>query len=99
MNFILIVIVLLVAAVAYFKFRESKSHLFYRTLAVIILLFLSSVVYVWLTSGINLRDYDGFLSLGKMYYSWLSSLFHNVGSITGYVAKHDWGVNATAIAP
>jgi len=97
MNFIWIVIVLLIVAVAYVKLKETRSHLFYKTLAVVIFLFVGSIVYVWLKSGISLSNYEGFLSLGKTYFSWLGSLAGNIGSITGYVAKHDWGVNSTVI--
>jgi hypothetical protein len=97
MKFILIVIVLLIVAVAYVKLKETRSHLFYKTLAVIIFIFVCSVIYVWLKSGVSLSSYGGFLSLGKTYFGWLGSLAGNIGSITGYVTEHNWGVNSTAI--
>jgi len=97
MNPILIVIALLVVAVIYVKFGHMKSQLFYKFLVAVIILFVGSITYVWLKSNINLSSYDGFLSLGRTYFSWLGSLAGNVGSITGDVVKHDWGVNSTVI--
>ena len=99
MNPILIVIALLIVLVIYVKLGHAKSQLFYKTLAVIIFLFVGSVVYVWLRSNINLSSYEGFLSLGRTYFSWLGSLAGNIGSITGYVAKHDWGVVNSTVIP
>jgi len=97
MNIILIVIALLVVLILYAKFSHAKTQWFYKFLAVVVFLFVVSMVYVWLKSGINLKSYDGFLSLGKTYFSWLGSLAGNIGSITGDVVKHDWGLNSTII--
>ena len=97
MGIVLIVVALLVLMVILVKFKELKHHFFYKALTVVILLFLGSIVFVWITSGINISTYDGFLSLGRTYFSWLGSLAGNVGSITGNVAEQDWGVNSTIV--
>ena len=95
MNILLIAIIFLVGLVALTKFSHLRSHLFYKTIAVIFVLFLASAAYVYLSSGISLATYNGFLDFGKAYYSWLGNLFGNVGSISGYAVKQDWGVNST----
>lgn len=97
-SWVLIVIGLLVLLVALVKFKEVRSHLFYRTIGVVLVIFLASLAYVWIKGGINLTTYQGFLQLGQSYYSWLGSLFNNMGSVTGYAVQHDWGVNSTAAA-
>jgi hypothetical protein len=97
MNFIWIVIALLVVVVMYVKFKHTRTQLFYKTLAVIAFLFVCSMCYVWLKSGVNLSSYEGFLSLGRTYFSWLGSFFGNIGSITGHAVDLSWGVNSTAI--
>ena len=97
MNIILIIIALLVVLILYAKFSHAKTQWFYKGLGVVIFLFVISVIYVWLKSGVSLSSYEGFLSLGKTYFSWLGNLAGNVGSITGDAVKHDWGVNSTII--
>ena len=97
MNFILIIMGLLVVAVLYVKFGHARTQWFYKFLGVVIFLFVGSIAYVWLKSHISLSSYEGFLSLGKTYFSWLGSLAGNMGSITGEVVKQDWGVNSTVI--
>ena len=97
MNPILIVIALLVVAFIYAKFSHMKTQWFYKGLGVVVVLFVGSIAYVWLKSNISLSSYEGFLSLGRTYFSWLGSLAGNVGSITGDVVKHEWGVNSTVI--
>jgi len=97
MNIILIIIALLVVLILYAKFSHAKTQWFYKGLGVVVFLFVVSMVYVWLKSGINLSSYEGFLSLGKTYFSWLGSLAGNIGSITGDAVKHDWGVNSTFV--
>lgn len=97
-SWVLIVIGLLIALIILVKFKEVKSHLFYRAIGVVFLIFAATIVYVWIKGGINLTTYQGFLDLGRSYYTWLGGLFNNVGSITGYAVQHDWGVNSTATA-
>ena len=98
MNTILIIIGLLAVIILFVKAKELRHQYFYKGLAVLILLFLGSIAFVWITSGINISTYEGFLSLGKTYFGWLGSLANNLGNIGGYAVKHDWGVNST-IAP
>ena len=95
MNIILIIIALLVVLILYAKFSHAKTQWFYKGFGVVVVLFLVSVLYVWLKSGVNLSSYEGFLSLGKTYFNWLGSIAGNFGSITGNVVKHDWGLNSS----
>lgn len=100
MNFILVVAILLVGMIVLIKFKfllSRKEHLIYKFLLVTIVLFIISIIYAWLKSGINPSSYEGFLGLGKMYFSWLGSLFGNIGSIGGYAMNHDWGLNSTIL--
>ena len=96
MNITLIVIILLVAIVAYVKLTEMRHHLFYKALVVVVVLFLGSIGYVWFRSDVSLSSYEGFLSLGKIYFNWFGSLIHNIRGISGQVTGYDWNVNSTA---
>ena len=95
MNWILIVIGLLVVLIVLTKIKELRHHFFYKTIGVIIMLVIASVAYVAIKGSINITTYEGFLERGKTYYSWLGSLFGNLGSISGYATQQDWGLNST----
>src|SRR3989344_5683721 len=95
MGWVMIVIIALVVLIVLTKLKELKHHFFYKTLAVLILLFVASIAYVAIKGDINITTYEGFLKLGKSYYSWVGSLFSNIGSMTGYATQHDWGLNST----
>ena len=98
MNIFLIAIIFLAGLVVLTKLSHLRSHLFYKTIGVIIIFFIASISYVWLKSGISPLSYEGFIGLSKTYFSWFASIFDNAKGITGYAAKQDWGINST-IAP
>ncbi|MBS3065905.1 hypothetical protein J4229_02560 [Candidatus Pacearchaeota archaeon] len=97
MNLILVGFVLLVALIIFTKIKEIRHHLFYKALAAIVVVFIGSIIYVWLSSGINVSSYDELLGLGKTYFSWLGSLFNNIGGVGGYAVKQNWGINSSVV--
>jgi uncharacterized membrane protein YozB (DUF420 family) len=97
MNWLVISIVLLVIAIAIIKFGELKHKLLLKVGIAVLLVFFVSLAYVYLNSSTNLTTYEGFVGLGKNYIAWLGGAFENIGSITGYVTKQSWGMNATSI--
>ena len=97
MNIALIVITALIALVIIIKATEVRHHLVYKILGVIAIILAISFIYVWVKSGVSLANYEGFISFGKTYYSWLSSLFGNAKGITSYAAEQGWGLNSSVI--
>ncbi|MCU0642302.1 MAG: hypothetical protein MUF61_01840 [archaeon] len=96
-SWILIAILLAIVLFVSVKFKEMGAHAKLTLVLFLIGVFVITVGYVWFVVRPDLTTYQGFLDLGKSYFSWLSGVFHNMGSVTGYAVKHDWGaVNMTA---
>jgi len=83
----LIVIVLMVV----FKFKEVR-HKFGLVIVIFLVVFLVFSIYrVYSTNDVDLQSFDGVVAAGKIYFSWLGNLGHNVADISGYAVKQDWG--------
>jgi len=96
-SWILVAVVVVAAILLFIKFKEFGHKSKFSLLLVVLAIFLITVGFVWFKTRPDLTSYQGFLSLGRAYYSWAASLFGNMGSITGYAVQQDWGVsNATA---
>ncbi|MEM4271688.1 MAG: hypothetical protein QXD13_01195 [Candidatus Pacearchaeota archaeon] len=99
MNIALIGILVIVGIFVLIKIKrlvDAKQHLAFTLLLILVILFVFSAVYVWMKTGINLKTYDGFISLGKTYFSWIGSAFSNLGKITGYAINQPWALNSSA---
>jgi energy-coupling factor transporter transmembrane protein EcfT len=94
-GWLLIAIGVLVLLVVLIKIKEIRHHFVYRLIGILLIFVLATFVYIWIKSGINITTYEGFLQIGRAYYSWAASLFGNVGGITGYAVQQDWGLNST----
>lgn len=63
------------------------------------------VLFTYITFAVSFKDKDvdlktvpGIIDAGKLYTSWLGTLFNNAKSVTAYAAKQNWTeVNETII--
>jgi Trk-type K+ transport system membrane component len=92
-------IALAIVIVLSIKFREFGAKTKLTALILVLVLFFGTLGYVWFVARPDLTTYQGFLSLGRAYYSWCASLFGNMGSITGYAVHQDWGASNLTAAP
>jgi hypothetical protein len=99
MNWILIILALIAVIVIGAKFREFGAKTKLTALVLVLILFFGTLGYVWFVAKPDLTTYQGFLGLGRAYYSWCASLFGNMGSITGYAVQQDWGASNLTAAP
>jgi hypothetical protein len=89
---VMIVIALFVLRVKHFK------HRFYVIfLIILIVFFYVSVSRVVSENSLNLRTFDGLMSAGKIYFSWLVHAAGNVKTISGNVINLDWKGNLTKV--
>ena len=90
-----IIIVLVVAFLLLLKARHIK-HRFFALILVLLLIF----VYFTSTSllsgkNIDFKTFDGWVSAGRIYFSWLWHAGGNVKELTGNAIKMDWSENST----
>lgn len=95
MNWILWLLIVALALLILFKFKEIRHKLVYGGIALLLVLFIFSFGYVYIKGNGSLSSYEDFIKTGKLYLNWLASIGDNLKTITGYAAKHDWGLNST----
>lgn len=99
MNWLLIGIMALAVLLVLTKFGELKHKYLLKVAIVLIVLLFITGGYVYIRGGANLTTYEGFVTFGKLYFSWLGGAFKNVGGLTGYVTTQNWTLNSTAPQP
>ena len=92
-----IVVVLIIGIWITIELKRFRHKLF-----AIFLIFLVLFVYITVTVGLEGYDVDiktipGLVSAGKIYFSFLGSIFGNLKSITASVIDMNWKVNNTII--
>jgi glucan phosphoethanolaminetransferase (alkaline phosphatase superfamily) len=95
-SWILIALACALVLVVFIKFKELRHKYVYTFLIIVLIVFGVTLVYVYFKSDAKISSYDGLISLGKSYFSWLGSAFHNAGKISGYVLQQGWGINSTS---
>lgn len=98
MNIIAIIILVALALIVFVKLAEMKHKILLKVILVLVAFVIGTLGYVYFKHDINISTYDGFVSLGRVYFSWLGGLFKNMGSITGYAVQQSWGMNSTGVA-
>lgn len=81
------------------KFKEIRHKLSFLLILALILFLVVSASTIYSKNKVDLKSFDGVVSAGKLYFSWLGSLFHNVKDISGYAVKQDWNTKNNTIAP
>lgn len=82
--FVILVVLLL-------EFKDIKHRLFFFAMAGLIVFILSTFIYVALKGDASFTSFEGFISAGKMYMVWLDGFFSNMGKISAFAVKQNWG--------
>lgn len=93
--FILAAVIILIWVLI--EFKRLKHKIF--AMFLIGLLIFTYVSFTVLLKGkdIDLKTVPGVMEAGKLYFSWLGSLFTNTKSITSHAVKLDWkSTNSTS---
>ncbi len=99
MNWLLIGVAALVILLVFTKFGEMKHKYLLRIGIILIIILACTAGYVYINSAVDLTTYNGMITFGKTYFSWVGGAFRNLGGVTGYATTQNWGLNATALAP
>ncbi|MCX6748231.1 MAG: hypothetical protein NT076_01355 [Candidatus Pacearchaeota archaeon] len=91
--------IILVCLVIVIFFVMKMRHMGHRTYILILLLFLvftyATVSGVIKKNNIDVTNFSGMVTAGKLYFNWLGQIFGNVKDISGDVVKMDWVGNST----
>ena len=91
----IVIAVLVIIFLILLKFRHVK-HRFFALVLVLLLVF----VYFTSTSlfagrNIDFKTLEGWMTAGKIYFSWLVHAFGNTKTVVGNAIKMDWVGNVT----
>ena len=95
-SWILVGVLAVIAIIIFIKFKEIGHKTKFMALLFALIILLGTVGYVYMQSHADLSYYEGFRSLGKAYFAWAGGLLKNMGTISGYAVKQDWGINGTS---
>ncbi len=85
-----IVAVLIVAVWVIIEVKRVKHKFFAIFLIGLILFTYISFSVVVKDHNVDLKTVPGFITAGKLYFSWIGSIFVNVKTITANAIKMDW---------
>ena len=91
----IIIAILIVLVLMFLKFRHIKHRLFAVLLIVLLIFFYTTATKLFSEQQINLKSFDGIVSAGKIYFSWLGHAVKNIVEVTNNVIKMDWAGNLT----
>ncbi len=95
---LLIVLVLIVAIWLIVEFKRFKHKTFAILLIVLILFTYLSFVLTVKGKNLDFTSIDGLKQAGKLYFSWLGSVFHNLKSLTSNAIDMSWKANQTNLS-
>jgi hypothetical protein len=80
------------------EMKRFRHKFFAWFLIALIILGYFSFTFVMKDKDVDLKTSSGLLTAGKIYFSWLGSIFGNVKTMTTNAIKMDWGANKTQTA-
>ena len=89
--------VIAVVVFALLKFRHVQHRLLIAFIIIVVLFFFTNVSNVIKENNINLRSFDGIVTMGKIYFNWFIHLGKNIANVAGYTVKMDWQGNVSDV--
>ena len=86
-------LIVLIVGVLFFlilKYQNFHGHTTNFIVLGIILFFVLSVGYVYLTNSPDLSNLDGIVSFLKTYVIWVGAAFGNTEKVVGYAVNQNW---------
>lgn len=87
---LLIVGILVIGIWMFVEFKRFRHKLWAILLIVLIILTYVSFLVTLKGKNIDFGSVDGIRTAGKLYFSWLGSVFSNIKTITTNAIKMDW---------
>ena len=98
-SFIVIAIIVIVGILIYLftEFKRSKDKFMVKVLILLVLLSYFGFSHILKDNNIPLNSPSNLIKIGKVYFSWLGSIFLNLKSLTTKAITMDWsGGNKTS---
>ncbi|MBU0894736.1 MAG: hypothetical protein KKF48_00535 [Nanoarchaeota archaeon] len=90
-----VVAVLIIAIWVFIEIKRLRHKVFAMFLIALILFAYISFAVVIKDRNLDFKSIEGWIVAGKIYFSWLGSIFGNLKTITTNAIKMDWAVSET----
>ncbi|MEI6731917.1 MAG: hypothetical protein WCK90_04525 [archaeon] len=93
MNWGLIIVIAVVVVIIFviMKFKELRHKAGFLVVLFLLLFLGLTFANIYFKSNVDIKTFDGVMTAGKLYFSWLGQVANNIGDVTGYVINQDWG--------
>lgn len=91
----IIIGILVVVFLLLLKFRHVKHRFFALVIVLLLVFFYFTSTSLLSGKNIDFRTFEGWVSAGKLYFSWLGHAFGNARVVVGNAVKMDWAGNVT----
>ena len=81
----------------FIEFKRLRHKIFAIVLMVLIIFTYVSFSVTIKNHDLDMKTASGWLSAGKLYFSWLGSVFHNTKYITAQAVKLDWSADNSTV--
>lgn len=78
-----------------FRVKEIRHRMGLLIVTLILLFFALTAYQIYKNHDVDLSNFDGVVSAGKVYFSWLGHLFSTTKKVTTYAVQQEWGFNAS----
>ena len=90
--------IFLVVLMMVFKAKEVRHKLGFVVVASIVLFLVFSFYQVYTTQKLDFTSLDGVVNAGKLYASWLGTMFGNVAKVSNYAIQQDWTIDGSNVS-
>ncbi len=91
----ILIILLILILIVMFKFKEIRHKIGLLVVTGILLFLIFSIAQLYRSHSLDLTSFDGIVAAGKIYFSWLGNVFHNLVKTSSYVVQQNWGLNVS----
>lgn len=93
------IVAALVAGIwVFIEFKRLRHKLFAIALMALIIFTYVSFSVTIKSHDVDLKTASGWITAGKLYFSWLGSVFHNTKVLTAQAVKLDWSADNSTVS-
>ncbi len=93
---VFIIAFVIIAVFLVVKIIDRKQALAMKLVLFLFFIFMVTAGYVYIFYDVDISSFNGLLNAVKVYFSWLTSIFHTGTRVTTFAIKQDWVANLSA---
>ena len=90
-----VVAFIVVAVLVIIKLANEKQAIAVKIMVIAFVFLVISASFVVIRNNLDVKSFDGIVTAGKVYFSWLGTVAKNVVQVSGYAVHQNWGVNVS----